>query len=207
MDQFDREDSSNYTSSQPRSTPPEPVTEPAAERPTFAPVQPQKTKKSKAPLILSLLLLLALAGAAVFGWMWYQQSGELDNVRTDLSSQRNKVSQLESQIKAKQAIKEDTSGIVTDTDSTGSDTIIEKAIEYSSARTGNQGFVNGTTSREGKIAKQTTEFAKVTVSSPSGPGTETVYLKATSEDKWVVIGDGTEDIAQLENGFGLPKGF
>ncbi len=66
--------------------------------------------------------------------------------------------------------------------------------------------MNGTTSREGKIDKQTAQFAKVTVSSPSGPGTETVYLKATT-DGWVVIGDGTEDVTLLENGFGLPKAF
>ncbi len=202
MDQFEREDSSTY------SEPGRPVaTEPVKEE---TPVQPPvqefpKEKKSKAPLVLSVLLILALAGAGVLGWLWYQQNGEVDNVRADLASAKNKISQLESTAAADAKL-DDSSDITTDTSSSSSDTILEKAIEYSAARTGNQGFVNGTSSREGKIDKQTDTFAKVTVSSPTSPGTETIYLKS-AKDSWIVIGDGTEELSTLESGFGLPKGF
>ena len=203
MDQFDREDSSKYTASSNQQQ-----FEPARQEPAPVPVQqPVKPRKSKAPLVLSLLLIVALLGLGAFGFLWYQQNGRVSDLEADLSSSRNKVTQLETAAKANEAIAEnEEEAVVTDTNSDSSDDILQKAIEYSALRTGNQGFVDGTSARQGKIDKQTTEFAKVTVSSPTSAGTETIYLKS-SDDGWVVIGDGSENVTTLENSFGLPKGF
>lgn len=199
MEPMEREDSSTYVNQQPQKTEvheePRPVT----------PAEPPKKKKGKAALILSLLLLLALLAVAAFAWLWYQKSGEVDNVRADLASTRNKVAQLESAAKAEASL-DDTDSVTTNTTDSDSDAIIKDAISYSEARTGNRGFIDEPTTREAEIAKQTSEFAKVTVTSAESEGTETVFLKKT-ETGWVVIGDGTEDVAMLESGFGLPKGF
>lgn len=201
MDQFDREDSSAYRQngqSQP--------TDGASQQPEQPPVrQAYEPKKSKAPLILTILLLLALIGAGVLGWLWFQQNERVSDLESDVASARVEVEKLEDAAKTTEDQSEEPA-VVTDTNSSSSDTILTEAISYSAARTGNQGFVNGTQEREGKIEKQTTQFAKVIVSSPTSPGTETVYLKA-SNDGWVVIGDGTEDTSNLQNSFGLPAGF
>ena len=192
MEQFDREDSSNYAE------PSRPVaTEPVKEE---VPVQPPaqqfpKQKKSKAPLILMLLLLLSLAAATVFGWMWYQQSGELDSVRTDLSSQRNKVAQLESAAKAEAAL-EDEDAVSTDTKDAGSATIVETALAYENAQ------LKPLTGVKAEIAYNKGDFAKVNITS-STTGYYQV-LKRTNEI-WVVIGSGNGELSQETiDRYGIP---
>ena len=171
MEPMEREDSSTYVNQQPQKTEvheePRPVT----------PAEPPKKKKGKAALILSLLLLLALLAAAAFAWLWYQKSGEVDNVRADLSSTRNKVAQLESAAKAEAAL--DEPSVTTDTKDDDSDAAVKAALAYEKAPVSAQN-----TTVELTLAKTSGNFARV--ESQSTDGTKKMYLKK-SNDVWVVI--------------------
>jgi histidinol phosphatase-like PHP family hydrolase len=69
-------------------------------------------------------------------------------------------------------------------------------------------YPDDSSKRQGVINKQDAQFAKVTVtaSGTPSPSSEVIYLKKSS-DGWIVIGDDSEDIEQLEIRFGLPDNF
>ncbi|MBC7512127.1 hypothetical protein H7142_00485 [Candidatus Saccharibacteria bacterium] len=203
MEQFDREDTSRYNTSQPE--------QPAFERPQ--PVAPAsqsepKKKKNKAPLVLTVLLLLALLGAGVLGWMWYQQNGQVENLESDLSSARNNVSQLESAAKADAVAKDEIkSKFTTETSSSASEDLIKEAIAFSTAKVANRGYPANATDLEASIDKETAEFARVQVgSAAAGPGVDIVYFKKIS-DGWQLLGSDNSNIDRFSQTFGLPSGF
>ena len=205
MNPNDREDSSKYVNQNNEDAA---VRSIEAESTAASAARAPKPKKSKAPVVLGMLLVVALVAAAVLGWLWYQQRGEVDSVRADLSSARDKVAQLESAEEAETTPKEDESTVTTDTTGDESEEIITQALKYSTARTGNRMYPDDPSTRQGVIDKQDAEFAKVTVtaSGTPSPSAETIYLKKAN-DSWIVIGDDSEDIEQLEIRFGLPENF
>lgn len=172
MEPMEREDSSTYVNQQPAR--PEAHEEP---RPV-TPVEPPKKKKGKAALILSLLLVLALGAAAAMAWLWYQQNGQIDELRSDLAVARNDVQRLESAAKAEAELDE-AGSVTTDTTNADSDAVVKAALAYEKAAVSAQ---NSTI--ELTLAKMSGDFARV--ESQSADGTEKMYLKK-SNDQWVVI--------------------
>lgn len=191
MEPMEREDSSKYVSQQPETREvheePQPVT----------PAEPPKKKKGKAALILTLLLLLALAIAAAMGWLWYQQNGQIDELRSDLAVARNDVQRLESAAKAEANLDEPDS-MTTDAADSESEAMIEAALTYEKAKVS-----SASAALEGALEKQSGDFARVAVSAPSqGPGAVVIYLKKV-QSNWVVIGDSTDEFADLKSNFGI----
>lgn len=180
MEPMEREDSSTYVTQ--GSANPEAREEP---RPV-TPAEPPKKKKGKAALVLTLLLLLAIAGAAALGWLWYQQNGEIDDLRSDLSVARNDVQRLESAAKA-EADLEDSDAVTTDTSDSQSEDIVKAALAFANAPV-KPGDVKAT------IGKQVGEFAYVNVAATQGSGYY-VILKNVN-DVWVPILSGNGDQTQ-----------
>ena len=197
MEQFDRENSSNYMQ-QTNRTADSPAAQGDAPAPTpVQPVEPPKPRRSKAPLVLTLLLLLALLGLAAFGWLWYQQNGRVDNLEADLSSARNKVTQLESKAKAEASLndaKSDTTIEGTDSDS---DLILRATLTYLKAKT-----LTDESKLEVAIAKKNLKFASVTSTTKGSSGAITLYLKKVDTD-WIVIGDSMDDPDMLKSEYGI----
>jgi uncharacterized protein HemX len=190
VDQFEREDSSNYTEPERPS-----VAEPVRDEPVQPPVQQApKPKKSKAPLVLTLLLLLALVAAATFGWMWFQQSGRVDNLEADLSKARNDVSRLETAAKAEDSLKDET--VTTDTEDSDSEALIKTAIAYASAEV-------GVSNVQATLKKQSGDFAIVTIKTSNTSSGQ--FLKK-SNDQWVVIWASEVGISdEAIEKYGIPK--
>lgn len=208
MDQFEREDSSKYAQPS-RQEPFEPAKQ--EESAVQPPVQePAKPKKSKAPLILAVLLVLALLGMAVFGWLWYQQNGEVDSVRSDLSTARNKIAQLESAAEANSAIDEE-SDVTTDTKDADSEAVVKAALAYMLAPV----QPLGSNSREAKVEYLEDGFAKVIVTtsdvSPSGTSASKLSFALTmkeSNDDWIVLSAAEGPVANMDElmkEYGIPR--
>lgn len=197
MEPMEREDSSTYVNQQPQKTEvheePRPVT----------PAEPPKKKKGKAALILSLLLLLALLAVAAFAWLWYQKSGEVDNVRADLSSTRNKVAQLESAAKAEAALDE-SDAVTTDTANGDSEAAVKAALAYMQAP------VEPLSNLEARVEYLKDGFAKVVVtngSAGSGAPAFSVTMKESNED-WIVFSAAegpVADMNELMEVYGIPR--
>lgn len=198
MEQFDRENSSNYVQ-QTNPTDDRPAVEEHTPAPTpVQPVEPPKPRRSKAPLVLTLLLLLALLGAAAFGWLWYQRNGRVDNLEADLSSARNKITQLESTAKAEAALKDDS--VTTDTTSSESEAAIKEALAYAQA---NVNTANSKLTTQVMYIKD--GFANVSVSPSQGVGGTGMILKQV-EDQWVVVFSGQDNPPQeVVDMYGIPK--
>ncbi len=192
MDQFEREDSSTYT--EPEQTP---VSEPTNEAPAQPPVQEApKPKKSKTPLVLTLLLLLALVAAGTFGWMWFQQSGRVDNLETDLSKARNDVSRLETAAKAEDSL--DDSAVTPDTEDSDSEAIIKAALAHAQAPKESTAV-----SYKTEIMYNKGGFARVSVS--AGESGFAQILKKVN-DEWVVIVEGqNEPTSDDVKTYGIPQ--
>lgn len=187
MEPLEREDSSTYVNRpQEQSQAPQPVQQ----------VEPPRQKKSRTTGVLALLLLLAIIAAAALGWLWYQQSGRVDNLESDLSQARNNVTRLESSAKAEAAIDD---SVTTDTDSTSSDAIIEAALAYAQAPSESKSV-----KYETKIVYNKDGFARVTVSSGAGSGF-TELLKYVN-DQWVVIVAGQNEPSSDDiKTYGIPQ--
>lgn len=207
MEQFDRENSANYVS-----RPAQPEQSEETSTPTSAqPSKPQKPKKSKAPLVLTLLLLLALATAGVFGWLWYQQNREVNNVRSDLSMAKNKISQLESAAKADAELQEGTSNMTTDTSDAESDAVVKAALAYMTAPVDPV----GDNSREAKVEYLKGDFAKVVVKtsdvSPGGMGASVLSFALTmkkSSNDWIVLSAAEGPVSNMDElmkEYGIPR--
>ena len=192
VDQFDRENTSRTIEpEQTRSFEP-----PRDEQPVQPPVQElPKQKKSKTPLVLTLLLLLALAAAGMFGWMWYQQNGRVGDLEADLASSKNKVAQLESSANAESKLTDDMSQ-----ESDDADDPVDVVLRYQSAMVAFE-----SAKLEGKLGKQSGDFALVSVSSSLGSGALGYYLKKV-DGAWVIIGNGSVN-EDLTRDFGLPEDF
>lgn len=189
MQPNDREDSSNYA--QPHPDAPEPV--------VVLP-EPSKPKKSKAPVVLTLLLILAIAAAVCLGWLWFQQSGRVDNLESDLSVARNDVSRLKSASEAEAKLNSSLEEgapleVVSDKDQ-----LIQLAKAYAAAEVnGNPATLKIT------VAKLNLPFARVDVSGLVG-GAACVYKKA--EQQWLRLycaQGGSDDTMMMDATYGVPK--
>jgi|GEM_PF-964100 len=192
MDQFEKEDSSTYVRQDAQNE----VT-PVNETPV-APTSPSKPKRSKLPLVLGALLVLALAVAGVLGWMWNQSTADAKAKTDDLALANKEVSNLRSALKEAEAPAKDTDTEV-DASSDENATIIETVLAYEKAR-----LATSSTKLEAKIAKKESPFAAVTVTSSTGSGATVTYLKL-SQGQWVIIGDSTDELVTLKEDFGLPE--
>lgn len=199
MEQFDRENSSNYVKRPEQPGERTDVSEPVLASAPVAPVSPQKPKRSSAALVLSLLLILALLAVAALAWLWYQQSGEIDNVRTDLSASRNKVSQLESDLKAQKAIAADTKEDAVTKPVSDKDQLIALAKAYDKAQ------ASGSSAIKITVAKLQLPFARVDVSAQVG-GAACVYKKVDGLWLWLYCAQGgSEDTMRMDALYGVPK--
>jgi len=192
MEPMEREDSSTYVNQEPAK--PETHEEP---RPV-TPSEPPKKKSGKAVAILTLLFVLALAGAGIMTWLWYQQNGQLDDVRSDLAVARNDVQRLESAANAEDAMDESDS-VTTDTSDNDSEAIVKAALAFAKAPA-NPGEVKAT------IVKRIENFAYVNLipAQSSGAFGGYVILKNV-DDVWVPIlsGNGEQSQERLDS-YGVP---
>lgn len=197
---MDHEDSSNY-SSEPSPAPRSPRTD----APYTAPA-----RKRKFPSVLVVLLLLALITAGVFGWLWYQGNIGATSKESDLTATKQKLNDISAQLKTTTAeLKEKSSSSTTTTNtaSSSNDTMIKMALAYSRAKVADQGYPSNATDLQGEIDKQSVNFARVQVGSPTaGPGVNIIYFKKVGSD-WVLIGDDNGDADRFHTAFGIPNGF
>lgn len=176
-----------------------------------APVPEQKPKKSKASLVLGVLLLIALLACGVLAWMMNDQSGQKSSLQNQLSIKDSQISELKSELKsAEDAVADGVSGsgdTTTDTSSNANDTMLKMAFEFATAKIKNRGFPEGATDLRGEIDKQTAEFTRIQVGSKSaGPGVGLVYFKKVGSE-WVLLGDDNGNQARFNESFGMPSGF
>lgn len=188
MEPMEREDSSTYVNQEPAK--PETHEEP---RPV-TPSEPPKKKSGKAVAILTLLFVLTLAGAGIMTWLWYQQNGQLDDVRSDLAVARNDVQRLESAAKAEDAMDESDS-VTTDTSDNDSEAIVKAALAFANAPV-NAGQVKAT------ISKQVKEFAYVNIATQ---GSGYYVILKNVDNMWVPIlsGNGEQTQERLDT-YGVP---
>jgi cytoskeletal protein RodZ len=203
MDPSEREDSSTYVSQRESGAMPQ-QTSPNA--PYTRPVQ----KKRKTALVLTLLLLLALAAAGALGWLWYQEHTNVASKESDISASKQQIADLTSQLKTTSAeLKEKSasSGTTTKTTSSANDTMIKMALTYAKAKVANQGYPSNATDLHGQIDKQSVNFARVQVGSPTaGPGVNIIYFKKVGTD-WVLLGDDNGNPERFHTAFGMPSDF
>ena len=207
MNPNEREDSSKYVNQRDeaaavRSIEAESTAASAAAAPTH--------KKSKAPLVLGLLLVMALIAAVVLGWLWYQQDAKASKLESDLSSARSQVKQLQASRVDSEAADEPTD-ISTDTASSDSDAVVKAALAYMQAP------VNpvGGNSKEAEVAYLEGDFAKVIVTttdvSPSGQSVSKLSFSVTlkqSNDDWIVLSAAegpVADMNELMEKYGIPR--
>ncbi len=185
MDQFDREDSSKYSD---RQNQPAPV-----EQQPVQPVAPApKQKKSKAALILSLLLFLALLAAASIGWLWYQQSGRVDNLEADLSVARNNLASLESAAKAESNLDDQPTAIAEEEVKTDQEMLLETAQAYTDGLIASE----RDSSTKFDIAKFQLPFARVNIST-KGAGSMCIYKLV--DETWLRLYCGQADTEESLN--------
>lgn len=192
MEQFDRENSASYVN-QPARTEEAPA--PAPVQPT----QPQKPRKSKVPLVLTLLLILALVAAAALGWLWYQQSGRVSGLESDLSSTRTKVATLEASAAANAKLSDD-NAVTMDTNNSDSDAAVKAALAYAKAD------INAANSKlTSQVMYIKDGFANVAVNPSEGVGGVGMILKRVG-DQWVVVFSGQDNPPQeVISKYGIPK--
>ena len=192
MDPSEREDSSTYKQQSADTTR-------LAEAPQRPVVVADRPKKSKTPLILSLLLVLALATAAAVGWLWYQQNGRVSDLEADLSKSRNNVARLESAAKAEDAT-DDSSDVTTDTDDSSSDAIVKASLAYAQADVNNSDL-----KLTSQIMYNKGDFANVSIGVEGGAGGTGLILKEVN-DQWVVVFSGQDNPPQtVIDRYGIPK--
>lgn len=182
MDPVEREDSSKYLGNRPNQFPPTPEAD--LERPPQQPMQPARLpeppkKKNKAPIVLGTLLVLALIGAGVLGWLWTQESARADTAESSLASANQEVRQLKAKasVDTKEPSESDT---IVEADTTDSEEVVAAALAYAKA----EKQVSGVTA---KLAVQSGDFARVTISTV-GAGYSVILKK--SDTQWVVITSG-----------------
>lgn len=202
MDQFEREDSSNYGEPQ-QSQPFEPTRD---EPPVQPPVpEPAKPKKSKAPLVLAVLLVLALVGVGALGWMWYTADAAVASYKSDIVAAEGRANDLRTQLEAAKKETTDDDSVTTDTSDSDSETVIKTAIAYRKAPVS---ALTGT--YEGKVEYLKNGFAKVVVTNgPAGSGAPSfaVTLKK-SGDVWLVLSAAegpVADMDELMTTYGIPR--
>ena len=172
---------------------------------------PQKQSKSKMPMLLGVLLILALAGCGVLAWMLNDQANQKSSVQNQLSSKNSQITTLKAELKtANAAVKENADSsnqTTTDTSSTASDDMVKMALAYAKAKVADTGYPQGATDLQGTIDKQTATFARVQVgSSTAGPGVDVIYFKKVGSD-WVLLGDDNGNPTRFHTAFGMPSGF
>jgi uncharacterized protein HemX len=168
------------------------------ERPT-----PQVTsvpRKSKAPKVLGLLLVLALVACGALGWMSYDQSNQKSSLEVKVEDKDKEITQLQSQLKAvKTAPTEEDKAVVSD-----SEKIISAANNFAKTPAS-----WGKLTAKSEITKQANNFASVQLSYDNAGGLTLVLKKISSE--WVVVASGNNgagDIVPTEtavNLFGIPQ--
>lgn len=176
---MEQEDSSTYknqpelVSQPPETTAPEPT-----------PVTPQPVKKrSKAPLVLTVLLLLALVAAGALGWLWYQQMTRANDLESQLKSTRAQVNAL------KTFTELNSSAQVTQDTKNENDTIISTALAYAAAPK-----AASSTKYTATIRYNKDNFARVSIGADQGSGFSELLKKVN--DEWVVVVVGQSEPSQ-----------
>lgn len=200
---MEQEDSSTYKN-QPdvENRPTETPTPPADPAPQV--VQPKK--KSRLTPVLLTLLLLALVAAGVMGWLWQQEASKAVSSKSDVAVAKQKVLDLQDQLKKAQTTKSD-AATTTETKDGDSEMMIKAALAFAKAKVANTGYPAGATDLVARIDNQSASFTRVQVgSSKMGPGVGLVYFKKSNSD-WILIGDDNGDSVRFHTSFGIPNGF
>ncbi len=169
-----------------------PVTEPATTRPQ--PVVKEKKKYSKALSFVSVLLLLAILGAGIMSYFWYDQSQKLEAVRDELSAAENTIpnSRNKSAVPA-----EDTVPTATD----------DKALIIAAVTAAVNAPVSAKDSKVTvNVMKQGAEFAYTNAAFEGGGGA--AYILKKIDDTWTVIFSGQEAVDQETiDRYGIPAEY
>jgi uncharacterized protein HemX len=171
-----------------------------------APQVVERKKKSRLTPVLLTLLLLALIAAGVMGWLWQQEASKAVSSKSDVAVAKQKVLDLQDQLKKVQAKASDAS-TTTDTKDSDSETMIKTALAFAKAKVANTGYPEGATDLVAKIDNQSANFTRVQIgSSTKGPGVDLVYFKKVNNE-WQLIGDDNGNMERFHTSFGIPSGF
>lgn len=184
MDPLEREDSSAYISQSQE--------QPGATQPPQQ-GEPPKQKKSRAVAILTVLLLLAVICAVGVGWLWYQQTDQISDLKTNLSKAQSDVAKLKSASKA-EAKQDESESVTTDTENSD-DELVKAALAFAKSAV-NAGEVTAT------VGKKIDNFAFVNVGS-QGSGYYIIFKKVN--EIWVPVlhGNGVQTQEMLDY-YGVP---
>ena len=161
--------------------------------PTPEPTQEVKPKKSKAPMMLGILLVVALAACGAVGWMYYDQSNQKATLESQIDEKDKKINKLTSQLG------EETEPAISDQPvDSETDAIVAAATAYARAPEDSVG-----TTFEVEITKQVDDYASVSVTSGDSGFTE---ILKNVDDQWVVIvaGQDTPSDEDVQT-YGIPE--
>lgn len=182
------------SSRQPKTETPVRETEPVAARTRT--VVKEKKKYSKALSLASILFLLAILGAGVLGYFWYDASerlGTLENEKTTLSAENAVLKQKQS--------------AVTPTEVTASTEPDDKALIIAAVTASANAPVSAKDSKVTvNVMKQGSEFAYTNAAFEGGGGA--AYILKKVDDTWTVIfsGQSAVDDETIE-AFGIPDEY
>ena len=198
MNPNDREDSSKYVNQNNEDAA---IRSIEAELTAASVARAPKPKKSKAPVVLSVFLVLALAAAGVLGWLWYQQGEDIEAARSDLKSNRSQISQLQNELsEAKTSTDEkETSIPVAKADSE----LLIDAVKANIDANVNEDSDNARI----EIMKMDGDFASINISGPTA-GVGCMYKK--SNEMWLKLYCAHQiggEIERLNELYGVPESF
>lgn len=178
-------------------------TAPAEMVTTAATPQPvvKKEKHSRAFSFVSVLFLLALLGAGVLAYMWYNQMAEVTSLNTELTQAKSDQDILKKQVAD---LKKDGSAVpVTETVAKSDDDMIKEAVAvYNHAYQGNEKTKYNVT-----VTKKDTSFAHTSVNSSSEGSGFACWLKKV-DGAWLVLVCGQDNPSQEQiNRWGIPKEY
>jgi cytoskeletal protein RodZ len=163
--------------------------------------EPQPRKKSKAPVVLGTLLLLALIAAGVLGWLWQQESSKASAAQAGLESVEKKLQDVTAENnKLSETKKEE----VTESKKTDNDAIVSSLAAYARGKS-----KDTSTKISVSVKKLQQPFAAATFSDETAMvGPMGLCILKKSDDIWMVLyctaQNDNEYLQMLDRQFSVP---
>lgn len=158
----------------------------------------EKKRYSKAFSFVSMLLLLAILGAGVLGYLWYEQDQQLASLKDEVGNSKATIADLRSELgKNNETPVEEPVVTGTDDKSLIIETVTARAKAPVSAKD-SKATVN--------IMKQGSEFAYTNVGFEGGGGA--AYILKKVDDTWTIIFSGQDVVPEsVVETFGIPAEY
>jgi cell division protein FtsB len=155
-------------------------------------------RRSKAPKVLGVLLVLALIGCGVLGWMVYDQNGQKSSLSNKVAAKDDQIDTIKAELKS---LKANTGDSNNSTESKSeSNPVVDVALAYAQADVG-----NAANKLSAQVMYNKDGFANVAISVTGGAGGTGEILKKVN-DQWVVVFSGQDNPPQeVVTAYGIPK--